>query len=165
MDGNNYLTKEVYLNTQAKIVKKMNAKWEGLIDLIYPIGSIYESVSNIDPNEVFGGTWERYGNGKVLVAVDETDTDFATIDKSGGEKKHQLTEAELASHKHSANTVAINETAFKSGGWNAMRSAERSIAQYANNYVGTEYTNSTGSNQAHNNLQPFLMCYRWVRRA
>ena len=52
----------------------------------YPVGSIYMSANSTDPKMLFGGTWERYANGRVLVGVDEADTDFNTAGKTGGEK-------------------------------------------------------------------------------
>ena len=53
------------------------------VDLIYPIGSIYLSLNDINPNKMFGGTWERI-KGKTLVGVDESDTDFKTSKLTGG---------------------------------------------------------------------------------
>ncbi len=32
---------------------------EGIVDLIYPIGSIYTAFNHTDPTTLFGGTWER----------------------------------------------------------------------------------------------------------
>ena len=73
------------------------------VDLIYPIGSIYLSLNDINPNKMFGGTWERI-KGKTLVGVDESDTDFKTSKLTGGEKTHKLTIAEMPSHTHDCKT-------------------------------------------------------------
>jgi len=40
-----------------------------LADMIYPIGSIYMSVNNVNPTQLFGGTWTRYAEGRVLMGV------------------------------------------------------------------------------------------------
>ena len=46
--------------------------WTGIqIDNIYPIGSLYFSVNNIDPGTLFGGTWERIQD-KFLLCAGET---------------------------------------------------------------------------------------------
>ena len=66
----------------------------------YPIGAIYLSVSDINPSQWFGGTWELIAQGRTLVGVDTTQTEFNTVKKTGGEKTHVLTVAELASHTH-----------------------------------------------------------------
>ena len=56
-----------------------------VVDIIYPIGSIYLSVNNVNPSSVFGGTWEAWGSGKVPVGVDTTQTEFNTVEKTGGD--------------------------------------------------------------------------------
>ena len=51
----------------------------------YPIGSIYECGNlDVDPNKEFGGTWEVYAEGEVLVGYKEGDSNFGTIGKSLG---------------------------------------------------------------------------------
>ena len=71
-----------------------------IVDLIYPIGSVYETKdSNFDPGSYWGGTWARI-KGKVLVGVDESDTDFATVGQTGGSKSVTLTTAQMPSHTH-----------------------------------------------------------------
>ena len=59
---------------------------QALRDIFYPIGSIFQSIDGTDPSTFIGGTWERFGNGRVLVGVDEADSDFSMSDKTGGEK-------------------------------------------------------------------------------
>lgn len=62
---------------------------------IFPIGSTYITQTDTNPSTILGfGTWERL-KGKVLVGLDENDTNFNSIGKTGGEKTHQLTQAEL----------------------------------------------------------------------
>ena len=57
-----------------------------LMKLVFPIGSTYITQTNINPSEILKfGTWERI-KGKVLVGLDENDTDFNEIGKTGGEK-------------------------------------------------------------------------------
>lgn len=70
------------------------------IDIIYPIGSIYETIdSSFNPNFVFGGTWNRI-KGKFLVGVDEDDSSYSSSNVTGGEKTHTLTVTEMPSHRH-----------------------------------------------------------------
>lgn len=76
-----------------------------LIDVIYPIGVIYESDDATPPNVVFGrGVWERIV-GRMLIGVDEKDTDFNAAGKTGGEKAHVLTAQEMPEHKHTASVT------------------------------------------------------------
>jgi len=78
---------------------------------MYPVGSIYISVSNTNPGTLFGGTWVSFGSGKSLVGVNSSDTDFDTVEETGGAASisytpsgtvdsHTLTVAEIPSHTH-----------------------------------------------------------------
>ena len=57
-----------------------------LLDRMYPVNSIYISTNSTSPASLYGGSWERYGTGRVLVSADDSDTDF-TAGKTGGNKK------------------------------------------------------------------------------
>lgn len=125
---------------------------------LYPIGSIYISVINTNPKEYFGGTWQSFGSGRVLVGVDTAQTEFNTVMKTGGEKTHTLNTNEMPRHSH---TVP---------GW--LGSAQWAIgyvwlraAAGDGNTQGANSTNDTGGGQAHNNLQPYITVYMWRRVA
>jgi len=51
---------------------------------IYPIGSIYMSIDNTNPSDLFGGTWVAWGSGRVPVGVDTTQDSFNIVEKTGG---------------------------------------------------------------------------------
>lgn len=51
-----------------------------LRDTIYPIGSIYLSINNINPSTFLGGTWETVGAGRVLQGVDLNQTAGTTVE-------------------------------------------------------------------------------------
>lgn len=140
----------------------------GLLDFFYPIGTIYETTStDLDTTTKmdthFGGTWEAYGTGRVLVAK-STDTEFDTIGETGGAKTHTLSTAELPSHAHKVSR-GINMTGFATpygapiSGWGLQPEGESSSGAYYRD------TNTAGSNQAHNNLQPYIVVYRYRRTA
>lgn len=81
-------------------VKELLINGVDILDIIYPVGSIYETMdSSFSPSESFGGTWERI-KGKVLVGVDESDSTFKSSKLTGGEKSHTLTINEMPSHNH-----------------------------------------------------------------
>ena len=77
---------------------------DNFLDRVYPVGSIYMSVNNADPSDLFGGTWQRFSQGRVLVGVNEDDTAFNAPQKTGGEKTHTLTINEMPRHNHGAST-------------------------------------------------------------
>ena len=134
-----------------------------LRDIFYPVGTIYQSINPDNPSDFIGGTWERFGNGKVLVGVDEADNDFKTSNKEGGEKSHTLTIAELPKHSH-------GNTNFNTGGRPLSASTgweNTNIGLYRATDYNQENTfnQSVGENQPHNNLQPYVTIYRWRRTA
>ena len=57
-----------------------------LLDMFYPVGSIFITTVNTNPSSYMGGSWVRFGNGQTLVGVNESDTDFNTVQKTGGSK-------------------------------------------------------------------------------
>lgn len=125
-----------------------------LLDVFYPIGTIYESTKPDNPSTFMGGTWSRFGNGRVLVGVDETDPTFNVPLQIGGEKSHTLSIQEIPSHTHG----------FRGGGENNyVRVEPSSTYGYSGNSDKT--TTATGGGQAHNNLQPYVTVYRWQRTA
>lgn len=60
-----------------------------VLDRIQPVGSLYFSTNSTSPASLFGGTWERYAQGRVMVSASDTDADF-TVGKTGGSKTHEL---------------------------------------------------------------------------
>jgi hypothetical protein len=133
---------------------------KGLLDFIYPIGSIYMSVKNVSPTTFLGGTWVAWGAGRVPIGVDSTQTEFNTVERTGGEKTHTLTSNEMPVHSHAQNITADNGN-ITAGvcrvDWNYDRLGV-SLPQGNN-------TENTGGGAAHNNIQPYITCYMWKRTA
>ena len=131
-----------------------------LLQLMFPIGSTYITQENVNPSEILGiGTWERF-NGKVVLGLDETDTDLDTIGKTGGEKKHKLTKNEMPSHDHIQYVNANPGT-----GGSAIRGDVSNEGSGMSKYEQGATTGATGGGQAHNNMQPYeVVGYMWIRR-
>lgn len=62
-----------------------------------------------------------WGAGKVPVGVDDSDTDFATVEKTGGEKTHTLTVDELAKHEHSGTSTSTTVVGYVKGDGNTVK--------------------------------------------
>lgn len=119
------------------------------IDFIYPIGSIYLSVNATNPSKYFGGTWVAWGTGRVPVGVDTTQTEFSTVEKTGGSKY-------LQAHIHGAALGASNSYTPNGGShW---------LAEYISSASNPSYIKSTGDGDS-GNLQPYITCYMWKRVA
>ena len=77
-------------NVDEKINELINKdNFNNLFLKMYPVGSIYVTNESTNPGSIFGGTWVTYGEGRTLVGVDSTQTEFAGVGLTGGEKKHQ----------------------------------------------------------------------------
>lgn len=131
-----------------------------LIDLLYPIGSIYMSVNSTDPQTLFGGTWERWGNGRVPVGLDAQQNEFRNAEQTGGEKVHWLTTSELPSHSH-----GIQFPNSADGSNEIMVPATDGTSRRTFESYSWAPTRETGEGSAHNNLQPYIVCYMWKRIA
>ena len=174
------LLREELAKKIAELEKKVDSNKTSILDLTnkensnniflktYPVGSIYISTSSANPSTIYGGTWERYGQGKTLVGLNESETEFSTINKTGGEKTHTLTINEMPSHNHQIGS------GDGSNGLIIGSAPESNILVGVNNYyikydgVGngpSTYLNTynVGGSSAHNNLQPYITVYMWKR--
>ena len=73
---------------QANIENELNAKvnTSDLIDLIYPVGSIYMSANNVSPASFLGGTWQQIKD-KFLLSAGDT---YNAGDEGGVEHGNRL---------------------------------------------------------------------------
>lgn len=152
---------------------------------VYPVGSIYMSTVSTNPATLFGfGTWEAMPAGRVLLAQGKSSWGTTyNAGSTGGEATHTLTVGELPEHNHSASTNTVNLTGTfiskanernSSGVFSNWASNKCTNSTGNSNGTGTEYyinvthnhaitINNTGSDQAHNNIQPYLAVYMWKR--
>ncbi len=120
----------------------------------FPIGSIYLTTDSTNPASIFGGTWAAWGTGRVPIGVNTNDSDFSTAELTGGEKEHILTINEMPAHTHTYVRASYDDTG-RHGANNTL---------YAGSSYDPDYeTNSTGGDEGHNNMMPYITCYMWKR--
>ena len=165
-----------------------------LLDLFYPVGSIYTSTRDTNPAATLGGTWTQIKDRFLLCAGDNY-----TAGSTGGTaththtsaahthttKDHTLTVAQMPSHTHnmtrqqwySADSVASAQT----GSIYSWKSGTGAGGNTSYSYLGTYDIHAAGSGQAHNhgntdsttpgatgsssNLPPYKVVYAWERTA
>lgn len=143
-----------------------------LLNLIYPVGSIYMSVNSTSPATLFGGTWEQI-KGRFLLgtgSLESNNNDYfgqvtageinALVGEQGGETWHRLTINEMPKHKHNT-TTRINwydGTAFGPL-FNQGDSSNLGIDR------DTIYTDEVGGDNSHNNIPPYFAVNIWQRTA
>jgi len=127
----------------------------------YPVGSIYMNATNsTNPGTLLGfGTWVSFGEGRMLVGLDSTDTDFDTAEEEGGSKTHTLTVDEMPSHTHTYTRL----------NYNPVKNIDyyETLGKFIDdaNPTTTDTSNATGGDQAHSILNPYVVVYMWKRTA
>lgn len=156
-----------------KIVASMN----DVINIMYPVGSIYMSVNSVNPSTLFGGTWEKIED-RFLVA---TGTTF-NLGQSGGSK-----DAVVVSHTHTqvahTHTYPSDESNKPYKPWGtktgstelgaAISGSGKYYAATANNdyrwldSMSSEQPtiNNSGVDGTDKNLPPYLAVNMWKRTA
>lgn len=128
------------------------------IDLAHPVGSLYFSTDSTNPSQIFGGTWQLWGSGRVPVGVNSSDTLLNASEKTGG----SINPLSEHSHLYRLRATTLNGNV-----------GNKSIAGYNANIVSSNTMviydegngNSAGDNSNHNNWQPYITCYMWKRTA
>ena len=126
----------------------------------YPVGSIYMNCSNAtNPATLLGfGTWSSFGAGRVLIGLDSGDSDFNSAEETGGSKTHTLSVAELPSHSHTiSGNISRSGFSFEHHQTNSRLPGQ--------NFDTNPSVSNTGSGNAHNNVQPYIVVYMWKRTA
>ncbi len=151
---------------------------------IYPVGSIYMSVVDTNPSGLFGGTWEAWGTGRIPIGVNTADSEFSTVEKTGGSKY-------LQSHTHTFTGTAVTVTGgahshmlpypvpsapgydYEGESYNAPFGTyspqselieETDSENHSHTFTAKGTLSSTGSGNSQN-LPPYITCYMWKRTA
>lgn len=152
------------LQEQNRILEQLVGNY--ILDKFYPIGSIYTSTNDVNPSLTMGGTWERL-EGRFLLGAGGPYKAGAT----GGEATVRLTADQMPIHNHIM-TVSLSD------GWDKPmvyvgdgKGSESGRAININSTVNKEgngyYTRcySSGGDEPHNNMPPYLTVYMWKRIA
>ncbi len=143
----------------------------------WPIGSIYMNFNSTSPADLFGGTWSRFGQGKMLISQDPTDASFDTAGETGGSKTHTNTTIEMAAHDHGGSTGGQSNTHQHPIGTGDLYYVQGSTGPNTILSLGTPVetgdadqdhhhgVNSQGDGQAYSIMNPYIVVYMWRRTA
>lgn len=139
-----------HTHTMSDITDSEWMKWSDIWPLVYPVGSVYISVSETSPATLFGGTWESI-EGRFLLGADET----YSAGETGGEAEVTLETKNIPAHTHSY------------AGYPTYDASSDTKVVLGNTGWGdyTRTSGSTGGGQPHNNMPPYLAVYMWKRTA
>ena len=142
----------------------------------YPVGSIYMNAAvATNPATLLGfGTWAAFGAGKVPVGLNASDSDFDTVEETGGTKDsiipaHTHTASSSSTSTDSGHTHSVARGLGASGsGGDALLSGSGVQSGSATANITTTTTTtiaSTGESATGKNLQPYIVVYMWKRTA
>lgn len=123
-----------------------------ILNIIYPVGSIYMSTNSTNPSTLFGGAWKQIKD-RFLLACGDSYSNGST----GGEATHTLTVNEMPNHSHYNGCGNF---------WDWGQGGDRMLIGSGYGYtIGTPDGYYIGGNQPHNNMPPYLTVYMWYRTA
>ena len=105
---------------------------------------------------IYGGNWEAFGAGKVLIGAGSNGGRSFTAGSTGGEYTHTLTINEMPSHTHT-----VTDWYFKRNEGDQLGNTHGD--ELLGNTHTTSTTSASGSGLAHNNMQPYVVVYMWRR--
>ena len=149
-----------------------------LVDLLYPIGSLYLSTAETDPGTTLGGTWQRIED-RFLLAAGESYAAGTT----GGQAQRTLTAqqlpphahhitghtgAESISHDHGIPNIAQGGSgsgayAESWGGGSGSRELRTDAISISHTHTLDVDTQSSGGGEAVDMMPPYLAVYVWQR--
>lgn len=154
----------------------------------FPVGSVFIAVVSTNPGTLLGyGTWSAIGAGRVLVGLDSGDTDFDTVEETGGAKTVASTGTNGAlTFTGSSSTSVVNHT----HAYCSQTATTGSVASYEHGAIDTSSAKTECSQLTENNgsgvasytpvgtintptytgnatsvVQPYFVVYMWKRTA
>lgn len=144
------------LSTKNDVTAEVTKQVNSFISKMYHVGRIIETIDEeFDPNTIIGH-WELYGKGRVTVCVDKNNSSMNEAGMTLGEAEVTLSIDEMPQHSHAQYVTAkTSPTTGVRVDYNED-GASGAFEQGIN-------TGNTGNGQPHNNMQPSITVYRWIR--
>lgn len=139
----------------------------------HPIGSLFETTVSTNPGTLYGGTWAAWGGGRVPVGVNTADSDFNTVEKTGG-KKTERHEFKIGYKGYYGTAVGSDDNMIQAykystssyGTYAYEGSTQASVnagIQASTNTRDVAQASSTGDTSETSIVQPYITCYIWKR--
>lgn len=93
--------KRLWSRITTYINHRINSNNDSIVDMIYPVGSIYMSMNDTNPETLFGGTWKKLAGGRCLMNAGFLDDDptggsiSVNVGEKGGSK-----DTPIVKHSH-----------------------------------------------------------------
>ena len=139
----------------------------------HPVGSLFETTVSTNPGALYGGTWAAWGGGRVPVGVNTADSDFNTVEKTGG-KKTERHEFKIGYKGYYGTAVGSDDNMIQAykystssyGTYAYEGSTQAGVnagIQASTNTRDVAQASSTGDTSETSIVQPYITCYIWKR--
>ena len=156
-----------------------------IADIFFPIGYTFiDTTGTIDYSNHLGLTWQKTLQGVTPIGQNASDTDFATVGKTGGNKSHSHTQADwtgevylsvaqMPAHSHgdrvtwsgpsTVNTVSANGAAVYTTNISGYLGIDRSGGSTDSQGGNQGHAHTLGSTNSSSSLQPYQVVTFWTR--
>lgn len=161
--------------------------WQTPVIEAFPVGAVFIGVVSTSPATLLGyGTWSAFGAGRVLVGRDSGDTDFDTVEETGGAKTvastgtnsaeaaHTHAYTQVVNHTHTVDIGNANEGVAVAATTNFYAGTTNTVTATTGNPAGGVASGTTGAGSSHTHtytgnatsiVQPYIVVYMWKRTA
>lgn len=132
--------------------------WKAMVDVVYPVGSIYMSINSTNPGTLFGGTWEQIKD-RFMLAAGDVYTGGAT----GGSNTHKHEKGTLYACIDPRNIYGNTLYKIKEQGWTISHYSLNGREVVANTSGAGNAVDIEGETSETTVLPPYLAVYIWKR--
>lgn len=156
---------------------------------VFPVGSIYMSVTNVNPSVYFGGTWEQVAQGRTLIGVGSIEANTVTTHGSVTASEFNATANERGgtySHRHfmsgqdadgplaavgavDSNVNSIGYVSYPPSAWGPSSTRqyalEATMMDKNTDHSFNHHTPVFGYTRGSTLVEPYLAVYIWQRTA
>jgi hypothetical protein len=140
------------------------------LQAMMPVGFVVTLGVSTNPATLYGfGTWTRI-QGRVVVGVSDSDTDF-DLNDTGGAKTHTLTSGQLPVMSWGWSSIVPGSYQLDIFGTGGITGDGAGVSSLVANVASSspanawKYKFNVGGGQSHNIMQPYVAKYVWERTA
>lgn len=160
-----------FTTTKEELTSLINTTIDNTINSIYPIGSVYISLTETNPGTYLKGIWEQFGQGRTLIGEgtgdDGSNTMNFTAGSTGGNYEHNHTYG-IKLNDYYSNISNLNlrdsDGSWQEGVNDDRRNAYVNSACQENNKEVSSQTFKIEANTSNSRtMHPYITVYFWKR--
>lgn len=157
--------------TKEELTSLINTTIDNTINSIYPIGSVYISLTETNPSTYLKGIWEQFGQGRTLIGEgtgdDGSNTMNFTAGSIGGNYEHNhIYGVKLNDYYSNISNVNLRNSdgSWQGGVIDGRRSAYvNSACQEGNKEINSQAYKNEANTSNSRTMQPYITVYFWKR--